>query len=218
MGQGACSCPRHLVHQSPRASPKPRFHTAKGLIGGRQYVCPMRWTVHGERTIYESEWLCLALTDVEIPGGARFDHHVVRMPDKAAGTVVHDRDRGVLLLWRHRFITDTWGWEIPAGRIDAGETPEEAARRETIEETGWEPGPLRPLVRYQPTNGLSDQVFHCFYADSATLLGEPSDPGEAERLEWVSVAELRRITRDEEMLDGLSLTAVLYAFTHGSLD
>jgi len=178
----------------------------------------MRWTVHGERTIYESEWLCLALTDVEIPGGARFDHHVVRMPDKAAGTVVHDRKRGVLLLWRHRFITDTWGWEIPAGRIDAGETPAEAARRETIEETGWEPGPLRPLVRYQPTNGLSDQVFHCFYADGATHLGEPSDPGEAERLEWISVPELRRITRDEEMLDGLSLTAVLYAFTHGSLD
>jgi 8-oxo-dGTP pyrophosphatase MutT (NUDIX family) len=178
----------------------------------------MRWTVHGERTIYESEWLCLALTDVEVPGGPRFDHHVVRMPDKAAGTVVHDRERGVLLLWRHRFITDTWGWEIPAGRIDAGETPEEAARRETIEETGWAPGPLRPLVRYQPTNGLSDQVFHCFYAEGATHLGEPSDPGEAERLEWVSVRELRRITRDEEMLDGLSLTAVLYALTHGALD
>src|SRR5437870_1564720 len=53
----------------------------------------MRWTVHGERTIYESEWLCLALTDVEVPGGERFDHHVVRMPDKAAGTVVHDPAR-----------------------------------------------------------------------------------------------------------------------------
>ncbi len=47
--------------------------------------------------------------------------------------------RGVLLLWRHRFITDTWGWEIPAGGIDPGETPPDAAARETLEETGWEP-------------------------------------------------------------------------------
>jgi len=177
----------------------------------------MRWKVHGERAIYESEWIRLALSDVEVPSGPRFEHHVVRMPNKAAGTVVHDRDRGVLLLWRHRFITDTWGWEIPAGRIDAGETAIQAAHRETLEETGWEPGPLRPLVRYQPTNGLSDQVFHCFFAESATHIGDPSDPAEAERVEWVSVAELRRITSSEEMLDGLSLTAALYALAHDYL-
>jgi ADP-ribose pyrophosphatase YjhB (NUDIX family) len=97
----------------------------------------MKWTVHGERTIYDSPWVRLALTDVEIPGGARFDHHVVRMPAAASGTVVHDPARGVLLLWRHRFTTDTWGWEVPAGRIDDGETPEQAAARETLEETGW---------------------------------------------------------------------------------
>ena len=45
----------------------------------------------------------------------------------------------MLLLWRHRFITDTWGWEIPAGRVEAGEALEDAARREAIEETGWAP-------------------------------------------------------------------------------
>ena len=83
----------------------------------------MKWTVHGERLLYESPWVELELVDVELPDGQRFEHHVVRMPNKAAGAVVHDRDRGVLLLWRHRFITDAWGWEIPAGRIDPGEEP-----------------------------------------------------------------------------------------------
>ena len=78
----------------------------------------MKWTVHGERVIYDSPWVRLALTDVEIPGGPRFEHHVVRMPAEAAGTVVADPDRGVLLLWGHRFAADTWGWEVPAGRID----------------------------------------------------------------------------------------------------
>jgi 8-oxo-dGTP pyrophosphatase MutT (NUDIX family) len=130
---------------------------------------------------------------------------------------VHDARRGVLLLWRHRFITDTWGWEIPAGRIDPGETPEQAASREVLEETGWRPGPLRPLFAYQPTNGLSDQRFHIFLAKGATYIGAPTDPGEAERIEWVPVAELRRIAREGEMPDGLSLTAVLYAIAFDAI-
>ena len=177
----------------------------------------MKWTVHGERSLYESEWVRLVLTDVEIPGGERFEHHVVRMPYQAAGTVVRDPERGVLLLWRHRFITDTWGWEIPAGGIDPGETPEQAAARETLEETGWAPGPMHPLARYQPTNGLSDQVFNLFVADGATRVGEPADAGESERIEWVAVDELRRIAREGQMLDGLSLTAVCYALAFGEL-
>jgi 8-oxo-dGTP pyrophosphatase MutT (NUDIX family) len=178
----------------------------------------MKWSVHGERELYNSEWVRLLLVDVEIPGGKRFDHHVVRVPQAASATVAYDSRQGVLLLWRHRFITDTWGWEIPAGRIDAGETPEQAARRETLEETGWEPGPLTPLVTYHPVNGLSDIVFHCFLADSATLVGEPSDPSESERVEWVGVTELRDIVREGKMRDGFSLTAVLFALAHGHLD
>jgi 8-oxo-dGTP pyrophosphatase MutT (NUDIX family) len=171
----------------------------------------VRWHIHGERMIYDSDWVRLALVDVEIPGGERFEHHVVRMPNQAAGAVVYDRDCGVLLLWRHRFITDTWGWEIPAGGMDPGETPEAAAARETLEETGWRPGPLRPLVRFHPTNGLSDHVFHTFVADGASHVGDPTDIGESERIEWVPVDELRRIVRAGEMADGLSLTAVLFA-------
>jgi 8-oxo-dGTP pyrophosphatase MutT (NUDIX family) len=173
--------------------------------------------VHGERSIYESEWLSLVLVDVEIPDGMRFEHHVVRFPNHAAGTVVRDPDRGVLLLWRHRFITDTWGWEIPAGRIDPGETPAEAAAREAYEETGWEPGPLRPLFRYQPTNGVSDQSFHIFAADGATYRGDPPDAGESERVEWVAVADLRALVQDGRMLDGLSLTSVLYALAFDAI-
>jgi 8-oxo-dGTP pyrophosphatase MutT (NUDIX family) len=171
----------------------------------------MRWTVHGERTVYASDWLRLVLADVEIPGGSRFEHHVVRMPNQAAGAVVFDPAQGVLLLWRHRFITDSWGWEIPAGRIDPGERPEAAAAREALEETGWRPGPLAPLVRYQPTNGLSDQVFHLYLAQGADPAGAPSDPAEAERIEWVPVPELRGLVERGEIVDGLSLTAITYA-------
>ena len=83
---------------------------------------PMRWTIHGERSLYDSEWVKLHLADVELPDGKRFEHHLIRAPMPATGVVVRDGTRGVLLLWRHRFITDTWGWEIPAGMVEQGET------------------------------------------------------------------------------------------------
>src|SRR3989442_683368 len=95
--------------------PTRRSCTREGAYEQRVQSPNVRWTVHGERSLYESEWLRLVLVDVEIPDGDRFEHHVIRFPNHAAGTVVRDPDRGVLLLWRHRFITDTWGWEIPAG-------------------------------------------------------------------------------------------------------
>ena len=176
----------------------------------------MRWTVHDERPIYDSEWVRLSLVDVEVPGGRRFDHHVVRMPRPAAGVVVHDPARGLLLLWRHRFITDSWGWEIPAGGVDPGETPTLAAEREVLEETGWRPGPLQPLTRYYPTNGIADACFHLFHASGAERVGAPSDPSESERVEWVPMDAVRQIIETGQMTDGLSLTAVLYALTFGA--
>lgn len=178
----------------------------------------MRWTVHSERAIYDSRWVRLALADVEVPGLRRFDHHVLRMPLPAAGTVVHDPDRGLLLLYRHRFITDTWGWEVPAGAVEPGETPEQGAAREVVEETGWRPGPLRALTTYHPSNGIADQRFHLFLAEGATHLGAPTDPSESERIAWVQLPEVRRIVSRGEMRDGLSLTAVLYALALGELD
>jgi hypothetical protein len=76
---------------------------------------------------------------------------------------------------------------------------------------------LSPLLTYQPTNGLSDQRFNLFLADGAVHVGEPSDPGESERIEWVSIDEVAGIAQRGEMIDGLSLTAVLYAFTFAGL-
>ena len=181
------------------------------------YDLSMRWIVHGERALYSSPWVGLRLADVEIPGGKRFKHHVVRVPREAAGCVVHDAKRGVLLLWRHRFITDTWGWEIPAGGIDDGETPAEAAAREVLEETGWRPGPVEHLVTYQPTNGLSDQRFHLFLARGAEHKGDPVDFGEAERIAWRSPTEVRDDIAGDQVADGLSLTALLFALAYDRL-
>jgi 8-oxo-dGTP pyrophosphatase MutT (NUDIX family) len=170
----------------------------------------VRWTIHSETPLYRSDWVTLSLVDVELPSGARIDHHVVRMP-RAASAVVMLRGDEVLLLRRHRFITDTWGWEIPAGGIDEGETPIEAAVREAVEESGWKPGALRELGSYFPTNGLCDQAFHVFVAEEAEHVGEPTTPDEVERVEWLPLAEVPALAAAGEIGDGFSLTALLWA-------
>jgi 8-oxo-dGTP pyrophosphatase MutT (NUDIX family) len=177
----------------------------------------MRWQTHGETVLYDSDWIRLVTVDVELPDGRRFDHHVVRLPLPAAGVVVADADRGVLLLWRHRFITDSWGWEIPAGRIEPRESIADGARREVLEETGWAPGPLRRLTAYHPTAGLSDQTFNLFVADGATQMGEPVDWYESERIEWVPVSQLREEIRAGRIGDGLSLTALMWCLAFGEV-
>ena len=170
----------------------------------------MEWIRHGEQFVYENGWASVSLVDVEVPGMRRFDHHVIHTAD-AAGVLVLDPDRGALMMWRHRFISDTWGWEIPAGRVDPGESYVDAARRETLEETGWEPGPLTPLINYLPTIGITGHRYHLFSAESASYRGEPTDPSESERIEWVPLDRLRRYIRTGEVSDGLTLTACCYA-------
>ena len=173
--------------------------------------------MHGERALYQSEWVNLTLVDIEIPGERRFEHHVVRVPRPAAGVVIRRRDE-LLLLWRHRFITDTWGWEIPAGKVEHGESPIEGAAREALEETGWRPGPLQQVTTYHPANGIGDHTFHIFLADGATYVGEPTDPSEAARIEWVPIVRVRELIGGDGIRDGFSLCGLAVAFARGLLD
>src|SRR5260221_6489297 len=116
----------------------------------------VRWTVHGHRDVYTSEWVRVSLDDVEIRGGPRFEHHVVHFPRASVTAVVTDDDGSwVLLLWRHRFITDSWGWEVPAGWADPGEDPAGAVMREIEEETGYRPALVRPMTGYNALSGIS---------------------------------------------------------------
>ena len=174
------------------------------------------WLNRGERVIYDSAWVRLVIADVLMPDGTQVDHHVVRMPREAAGTII-ERDGRVLLMYRHRFITDTWGWEIPAGAVDAHETVEAGAIREALEESGWEPQTLAPLCRFFPANGVLGQTFHIFVSHDAVHRGEPTDINESTRIDWFTPNEIRDLLRTGEINDGLSFGAVAYALAVGAL-
>ena len=179
------------------------------------------WITHSTlREVYSSWWMTLRIDDVEKPDGSRTEHEVVRGPD-AAGMVVLDPERGFLMIWRHRFLPDAWGWEVPGGAIDPGETPETAARREFLEETGWSvTGSVRHLSTHHPSIGLVNQTFTIFAATSADRHGAPSDPNEAALVEWRSIDAAINDLRSGLINDAFSQLAVVLAlatFGHGEL-
>lgn len=179
------------------------------------------WITHSTlREVYSSWWMTLRIDDVEKPDGTHTEHEVVRGPD-AAGMVVCDEQRGVLMIWRHRFMPDTWGWEVPGGAIDPGETPEQAARRECAEETGWAVnGPAHHLSTHHPSVGLVHQTFHLFWAADAEHLGDPTDANEAARVEWrslESVAEDLRSGAISDAFSQLGVALILGVSGHGHL-
>ena len=168
----------------------------------------MRWTVHGERRLYGSPWVSLALSDVERPDGVRWEHHLVRLP-ASVGIAVLDRADRVLMVWRHRFTTDTWNWELPGGWVDPGESPEQAAAREAEEETGWRPARLRELAYLQPVAGITDAEQWIYVADRARYTGPPSDAYESERIDWIPLADVPELIRRRQIVGGVSVAGLL---------
>ncbi|MFD3947279.1 NUDIX hydrolase [Streptomyces sp. NPDC058579] len=144
----------------------------------------MQWTKLSEQPVYENRWFRVNLADVELPDGRHLAHYLIRLRPVAVATAVNEANE-VLMLWRHRFITDSWGWELAAGVVEDDEDLETAAAREMEEETGWRPGPLRHLLTVEPSNGLTDARHHLYWAEEATYIGPPVDDFESSRREWI---------------------------------
>lgn len=176
------------------------------------------WQILARRTVYASDWIDLHQVDVRLPDGqmAR-DLHLVDYKYAAAGVVPIRGDGKILLIDHYRFQTDTRGWEIPAGKVDDGETPEQTVARELLEETGHRAGSLKYLGRFHPSNGSSNQVFHVFVARGVARVGEIADTNEVMGLRWFSPPEVRALIARNEILCGLSLTGLCWAIARGEL-
>jgi 8-oxo-dGTP pyrophosphatase MutT (NUDIX family) len=166
------------------------------------------WKNHGEKTVYENPWLTLNLADVELPDGRHLDHYVIRQRPVALATTVNEAGEA-LLLWRHRFITGSWGWELAAGVVEHGEDIEAAAAREMLEETGWRAGPLRHLLTVEPSNGLADARHHVYWSATAEYVGHPEDAFESDCREWVPLASVPSLVERGEIRSANAVAALL---------
>jgi 8-oxo-dGTP pyrophosphatase MutT (NUDIX family) len=171
--------------------------------------------VHGERSIYDNEWVRLVQVEIEPPDGRRFWHHVVRLQTVSLAAVFDEHDR-VLMVWRHRFVPNAFGWELPGGIAEAGESADVTAARETEEETGWRPtGPMRHLLSFQPMPGMVDTPHKIYTATGAEQVGEPTDGEEAGVVEWMPMAKVPDLIRTGKVAGSGSLVALLHVLALG---
>lgn len=169
----------------------------------------LRTEVFGERSLYESSWVRLSLVDIKTPAGDRFEHHVVRLATVVAAAVVNEADE-VLMMWRHRFAVDQWGWELPGGIANPDEEPAATAAREFEEETGWRVvGALRHLISFQPMPGMVDTPHEVWAAQGADKVGEPSDAEEAAILRWIPLTDVPAMVKRGEIAGSGPLVGLL---------
>ncbi|MFJ4631547.1 NUDIX domain-containing protein [Streptomyces sp. NPDC088847] len=167
------------------------------------------WRNLGERPVYENRWVTVNMADVELPDGRHLDHTIIRLRPVAVATVVNEANE-VLLLWRHRFITGAWGWELPSGGTGEGEDPAAAAAREFEEETGWRPGTMQLLLVVDPMPGISTSHHRVYWSDQAEQVREvPRDAFESARREWVPLERVPDLITRGEVRSANAVAALL---------
>lgn len=165
------------------------------------------------RPVYESDWVCLYLDTVRLPNGEVIDsYHQLHYPHESVSIVITNERGDILLTHNRRYTTGRLEWEVPAGRVETGESPESAARRECLEETGCTLRELRFLCWHNPSNGMSDLKMHIFAArvDAERTI---QDTNEIESKQWFAPDKVKDMLRQGEIRCGVSMLALLYAMT-----
>jgi ADP-ribose pyrophosphatase len=142
------------------------------------------------------------------PDGFEIQRSIVRHLGSAVMMAVDKKNR-ILLVRQFRLPAAKSLWELPAGRLDAGEKPLEAARRELKEETGYKARTWKKLASYWPSPGFVDEKMTIFLATGLTE--GKAEPMDDERIEcrWFKRKELDKMIRDGKIEDGKTLIGFL---------
>jgi ADP-ribose pyrophosphatase len=150
--------------------------------------------------VHEQEW--------RGPDGRRFTRDVVVHPG-AVAVLAEPAPGRVLLIRQFRVPARGWLLEIPAGTLEAGETPLACARRELIEETGFRARRWRKLGAVWPVPGYCTERIHLYRAWSLEPARAACDEDEHIRVVEMTVGEVSAAVRSGRLADGKSLAALL---------
>lgn len=172
------------------------------------------------RTVFQGSLLRVRVERARLPDGATAEREVVRHPGAAgvlpfvASAPGADGERSgphVLLLRQHRHAAGRTLWEIPAGTLEEGESPESCAARELEEEAGLAARRLTLLGRPFTSPGFTDERIHLYLARETTSVEARPEPGE--RFERVRLPFERAVAMATggEIHDAKTLCAILLA-------
>ena len=151
------------------------------------------WEVLASQELLDCRpWLAVQSEHVRLPNGHEIDRfYRIEMPEWAQVFALTDDGRvPVVEHWKHG--AGMASLELPAGYLDAGEMPDQAARRELREETGVEAATWRYLGRYFMDGNRGCGASHIFLARGARVVATPErEASEIMTLHWLTLAELR---------------------------
>lgn len=163
--------------------------------------------------VFEDEYLRVERDPVRFPNGAYGTY--LRVGEAAAsggiaGVVCLPSLSGRYLLLRvFRYPLQSWEWELPRGMIVPGKTPEESARQELMEETGFTATRCVPLGQVSPNSGILQDKAEVFHLEcDAETLAKATETHEAlDDLRWSTFEEVMGMIRRGEIRDGYTLSA-----------
>jgi ADP-ribose pyrophosphatase len=142
-------------------------------------------------------------------------YYSLRLPDYAAVVALTEDDQ-VLIVRQYRPAVERYTLELPSGLVDPGETPAEAAKRELLEETGYEAPAVEDLGPMLPDTGrLGNRIYTCVAKGVRRVPGRSPEEG-IEVLTW-PLDELSRATADGRFDHALHVAVVLIAMLKGGV-
>jgi len=134
--------------------------------------------------VYEGRVIDVSRESVVLPNGAHCELEIVEHPGGAASVALDAQGR-VCLLHQYRHVAGGWLWELPAGKIDAGEDPLVTARRELLEETGCVAEQWLSLGMVNSSPGIFDEIVYLYLARDLSLGTAEREDHEVFEVHWI---------------------------------
>jgi ADP-ribose pyrophosphatase len=169
------------------------------------------------KRLYSGRIVNLDLDSVRYPDDSIGQLEMLRHPGAAAVVPFLDPPGGAdpraVLIRQFRHAADSYIWEVPAGRLDGGESPESCAERELEEETGMRARRLERLTTIYTTPGFTDERIHLFLADGLEPGAEHREADEFMELHTLRWSQVLEMIDRGEIVDGKTLVSLLFVQT-----
>src|SRR5262245_8498326 len=164
------------------------------------------------RNIFTGKVITLNIDTVTLPNGVTIDLEMVRHPGAAA--VVPLKDNGtVVLIKQFRHAAGGFIYEIPAGKLHAGEDPVHCAVRELEEEIGYVAGRLERLTSILTAPGFTDEVIHIYKATALTQGRQQLDRDEVLEVLEIPLEEAVRMIRAGTIRDAKTIVGLQLVYS-----
>ena len=159
--------------------------------------------------VYSGKIVKLQVDFIRQESGESTIREVVRHPGGVAAVPVLDDGR-IVLIRQFRYPLGKYIWEIPAGKLDSGQTPRDTIARELEEEIGYTAAKLTEMCSFYTSPGFCDEVIHLFAAHGLTPCAQRLETGEHIRPETHTLNECLEMIASGEIMDCKSVLGILW--------